>query len=390
LYCLSYNDTGGCLNKKYENAPKAVGSDFVQYVDYVYVKDSVNFKFLAILESDDKQKEQSAQFRNVVITSYNVLQNISLAPDNKAYSIGKTINTNSDAEIVLPDYSNLNQDYLPRNYAYNRKPKNCDNFNETSFDRKYSLDKYTYEAEDAISCDSVDTANINTRSSYLVDFVYRNIEGKGLDVCFASGVLQKCMLQDRLMTLEGRFYDVGNVKIESFILPSYPEASKIQINIGNQSIGHIKTVNELYSINTKYIPYKWLKGVYTGSLKAINNNKLKVLSVKKIHTYKYEVTTNNQKGLLVLNQSFDNGWVMYNSNSCLFGLTTPLTCFHKVKDHRLISNWANGWMVSDSNNLSARYVILFWPQYMQFAGYLILVAWIFILLVLVWKKRINN
>ncbi|MDA1337819.1 MAG: hypothetical protein O2871_00490, partial [bacterium] len=391
LYCLSYNDTGECLNEKYENAPKAISNEFVQYVDYIYVENPVNYKFLAILESDDKQTEQSAEFRNIAITSYNVLQNVSLVPDSKSYVIGTTLQIDSDTKIILPDYGNLNQDYPAGHNAYNSSPKNCDNFNETSFDRKYSLGKYTYEAEDAVSCDSLDTVNINTSSSYLVDFVYKNIEGKGLDVCFASGVLQKCMLQDRLLTVKDRVYDTGNVKTESFIMPSYPSAEKIQINIGNQSIGRVKTVNELYQVQTRYIPYEWLKNIYASTTPGVVgkplglSNRLKVIEVKKTHTYKYEVITNGENGLLILNQSFDKGWIMF-----------PKVHFPNFpdvrKDHVLVNNWANGWIINNGTNLiqDTRYTILFWPQYMQFAGYLVLGLWIIYLLLLTIRKRLTT
>jgi len=394
LYCLSYNDSGGCLNNKYENAPQAVAGIFTKFVDYIDVTDPVSYKFLAILESDDKQKEQTAQFRNIRITAYDITDTISLKPSDKAYKIGVNLNTkdlNSGHVIItFPDYAGLNKSYQAGDIAYNTQSKNCDNFNSKSFMRSYVLGKYIYTAEDAISCDTLDSKIINTSSSYLIDFVYKNVIGKGLDICMASGSLQKCMLQDRLGTVSERFYNSGAVKTESFVLPSYPSAEKIQINIGNQSIGNIKTVNELYSINVKYIPYEWLKGIFTTSRAEFssasillndnnqilnlvqNDNRLKVKSVNKTQTYKYEITTNGQAGLLVLNQSFDKGWVMYKADSCLFGLATPITCKEKVSSHYLVSNWANGWITDD---LDSAYVIIFWPQYLQFGGYLVLVLW---------------
>ena len=118
------------------------------------------------------------------------------------------------------------------------------------------------------------------------------------------------------------------------------------------------------------------------------SNRLKVIDVKKTHTYKYEITTNGENGLLVLNQSFDKGWVMFSK--------VHFPNFPDVrKDHVLVNNWANGWFVNDNATTSdtkytihnTSYIVLFWPQYMQFAGYFVLVGWFIFLITYYLRKH---
>lgn len=53
-----------------------------------------------------------------------------------------------------------------------------------------------------------------------------------------------------------------------------------------------------------------------------------------------------------------------------------MTCKNVYADHVLAKNWANGWVIND---VVGSYVIIFWPQYLQFLGYFVLILAIIIM-----------
>lgn len=78
---------------------------------------------------------------------------------------------------------------------------------------------------------------------------------------------------------------------------------------------------------------------------------------------------------LILSQSFDNGWIA----------VTPSTTFPFLKPagkHILVNNWENGWQlnnpINESNfnkrisNGNTTIYIFFWPQLLEWFGFLLL------------------
>jgi hypothetical protein len=77
------------------------------------------------------------------------------------------------------------------------------------------------------------------------------------------------------------------------------------------------------------------------------------------------------QGLIRLSQGFDNGWVgvLVNSNSE----------FRIQKlEHVKVDGWANGWMVPAVNskfqtpNSNETMIILYWPQLLEYVGFVAL------------------
>ncbi|PIR42636.1 hypothetical protein COV25_02095, partial [candidate division WWE3 bacterium CG10_big_fil_rev_8_21_14_0_10_35_32] len=308
LYCLIASTSGECINEKYKNRPTR-SEVFATYEDYVYYDGIDTLRLELILETEDKKNEQKAIFKNIKITRYVVDNVLPIGPSISAYTASEKIySVKSDQfplKVVLPDYSDLDSSYLPGSAYFNSERRNCDSFNENSYDRILKNNgniKYIYSALDAISCDSLDTRVVNSNASYIFTFNSKRISGKGLDICIYSDTLNKCMFQDRLN---------GSGK-EAFILPPYSPAKDIRVNIGNQSIGDVVTENELYGVEVKYIPYKWLKGIYVKPKGAPDfyENGVKISSVSKKAIYKYEVSVEKVEsdsteylddGLIILN-----------------------------------------------------------------------------------------
>ena len=150
------------------------------------------------------------------------------------------------------------------------------------------------------------------------------------------------------------------------------------IHFRNYSPGTDATTNKLNSIKVGYLPYLWLR-----SLKIIKGNSLPVkktysLPINYIHQYPfiYKFVLDNsskQDEILTISQAFSPSWIAWSNGK-------------RLKDHVLVNNWENGWRLrSDETGTTApkgteNIVIVFWPQYLEFLGFgLLIFAFLLIL-----------
>jgi hypothetical protein len=426
LYCVS--DGKSCLNQKYANSA-FTSSTPSKYVDYFYVQNPTNNLTLSLILENLSTSESRVEISNVKVSIFDSTFNTSLKPSANAYKTGASVvlDQNTNYNVNVPDYGSLSYKYNAGTKYFNPTAKNCDNFNAKAYGREFVVgggnSHFNYTATDAISCDSVKTKNMQGEGSYLVTFNTQNIKGKALDICIAGTNLDKCMVLDRLQRSEinNEELTINNEKMQrqSFIVPSYPSVSEYSINISNQSIGRVESENNLYSIETKYIPYNFLKSIMLDSGNASFENNLQVASVMHKYPHRYDLVINNEQltinnkdtelqafnsknkyGLIVLNQSFDSGWGLYKADSCRWGVVSPVTCSKASADHLLAKNWANSWLISDeeliiNNEIPASagmtgvggYYILFWPQWLQYLGYVFLFGWFLVVLIYAVIKR---
>ena len=144
----------------------------------------------------------------------------------------------------------------------------------------------------------------------------------------------------------------------------------------NKSFLNFEAINKLDELSIYLFPYQALK-----EMKFVRNefNKTNVkftkdFDVKKPNYFTYKVTINPSTSLrtsnLILFQSYSPGWVAFQNG--------------KLLDHVLINNWANGWRIDDQLVTSHQQLvaIVFWPQYLEFAGFILLaIAFLRILLI---------
>ncbi len=157
-----------------------------------------------------------------------------------------------------------------------------------------------------------------------------------------------------------------------FLVPPMGDGRGYTVNISNLTFGGSVSVNDLEYISLTPFPYNF---------------------VKNLHRELEQVKGNKQ--LLVFNQAFESGFVAF----CGFRLCPA--------EHVMVNNWANGWVFEgtadevgdggaasesggsglgdggvrgggrlldsvDVNNV----VILFWPQLLEYLGFLTLALWI--------------
>jgi hypothetical protein len=86
----------------------------------------------------------------------------------------------------------------------------------------------------------------------------------------------------------------------------------------------------------------------------------------------YKIKPNFLSSILVLPQSFDSGWLAFYFDD-----------YHRLKflPHFEINNWANGWEIpSNVSSLKSNIYIFFWPQLLEFLGFILLLIPLFLLL----------
>jgi hypothetical protein len=123
-------------------------------------------------------------------------------------------------------------------------------------------------------------------------------------------------------------------------------------------------------------------------------------SVNKSNYYTYGVKLDKipEDSTLLLYQNYHPGWKAYEINSkdqkSKIKKLFPFIFGRELRDHVLVNNWANGWKISqsqlnqskpvgnskltDSNRISpistdSHVVILFWPQYLEYLGFFMLI-----------------
>lgn len=362
VYCLKDISDGSCINQKYSHSPQQ-SEQMSTFTDFVYSPQNKTLQLVLILETSDKKSEQYALFKDLVVEQMSITGSLDYSVPLSITQSSKKITVNRKdfpLAIKLPNYDDLNQLFLPGGDRFSSNKMNCDFVNDGKFDRKLidkSDEKYfEYTSTNAISCDYIDIGRINTKSSSVLRFKNKNFSGKNLDICVEDRNSGKCLISDRLK----------NIFVNEYILPAFPNVDQYGVGISNHSIGEIESKNDFYGLEVQYFPYYFLKNIRIygseGSASILSN-----------------LTTNDA--------SFENGWHIYSKKECIWGIGSPLTCKKIDNKHLLINNWENGWIVGeDKNDL----YIVFWPQYLQFIGYGLIVIFFYVIFFLTYRKHNRN
>lgn len=195
----------------------------------------------------------------------------------------------------------------------------------------------------------------------------KSINKQGLPLFFyiVDQTKKQSYLEDRL-----------DKPVDYFIIqPRYNYGLGYTFTFQNKSFKNLPASNNLEELSLYLFPYqalKELKFVKTGI-----NNKSQVNFLNNFDTIKNNYFTYSVKidqsgqdktSNLILYQSYSPGWIALQNG--------------KFLPHIKINNWANGWQLDNqlTHNSYSLVTILFWPQYLEFLGFgLMIVAFNFIL-----------
>lgn len=178
-----------------------------------------------------------------------------------------------------------------------------------------------------------------------------------------------------------------NESVSAFIIPPQEQSGKSysfhfdNISIGNEVVKNSFVQGSLYPFSYSFISSLAFenKEVFETS-----NNTIKT-SLQSTHPNDSLYLITHIKNIpdtafstLVLSQSFNPGWKAYEVRSkksevrSFLDLAFPFIFGKEIKDHVLVNNWSNGWIVDSAQLADSKVVIIYFPQYYQYVGFLFL------------------
>jgi hypothetical protein len=292
--CLFDNRLGRCTGQRFPD-------NFFELE-----KDLDNYQLQFALDAINSQEEKFLLYKNIKLAIYEPMDEV--APVNLIQEAGFFDIT-----------------------ALNRQPRSCGGPEALQLERKIieeNGERYIeYASKKGSNCDSFIFNQLPHNQSYALIIESRNIEGLPLRLCLTNQATRRCDLYTEIPRSE-------SFKKEVFLIPPMGETSLgYDVNINNHSIGKIRSVNHLKSIQIFPIKYDWLQ-------------------------FK-DPQTNN---FIVLDESYEKSWLALEYES-------P-RAWRFLKSHQLVNNWANGWVLEEDN--SNKIIFIFLPQLLEYFGFLLL------------------
>ncbi len=259
-----------------------------------------------------------------------------------------------------------------------------ENINKKDVLIEKNQDYIRYNSTNGAYCDHFSYENLAQTQAYLISITSRNIKGLPIRLCVTNSYSSRCDIYTQLT-------DSKEFEEQFFLLPPMGDKTGFDININNYAISNTQSINDLKSILVVPFPYEWLNSVYEGQVKNTNSSISALLLNKKINKSLYQIELFNENGFnnktLVLPQSYEKGWTAYLVNDfSLFNNVLPFIFNKELNEHVLINNWANGWTLDDLELKEAKIIVVYWPQYLEYSGLIILLATFVLLLIKLDRK----
>ncbi len=239
-----------------------------------------------------------------------------------------------------------------------------------------------YNSINGALCESLAFPDLIQDTGYIFSVQSRNISGLPLRLCMENDVTKKCDLEDELSKLP-------NYHEDNFLIPPYYQGSGYNLIFNNLSIGDTPTINHIQSISIIPIPYQLLQAIHSGQYDASQKTPQQPVNAIKNNGFMYTVPVTSpllSQSTLILHQAYEKNWKAYIMPAFFASLPggallSPLIG-QQIDEHVLVNNWANGWYVNTVPQIDGPYtiVIIFMPQYLAWAGILIFLCTIYLLM----------
>jgi len=242
-------------------------------------------------------------------------------------------------------------------------------------------------------CLIFDLPEFTHKISYIFSLDTRNVEGNSL----LFSLINKT---NQTTDIEAFLPKTNQNNIFNFIQPPMNEFGQgYSVQLKNASISEQRSLNDILNLSVHPIPYRLLSQLKviddtsTVQLKSTSNSDS--LDVYHPNPTYYSIVLNRQlfpqqdNDVLVLSQSFDDGWKAYeikcstDSTQCAIKKFLPFIFGTELNNHVLVNNWENGWKID--NNTESLIVIYYLPQLLEFTGFGMLLG-IPVLIILTRKK----
>jgi len=214
---------------------------------------------------------------------------------------------------------------------------------------------------DTQNCHTIILSQQEQRFSYLISLESKHIKGRQLELAVINHQTKNPNL-DILLPNKDSF-----VKSYVVLPPMKYYGQGYSLNFLNISIGDTETINDIKNISIYRIPFYFLTHI-------------ELLNPNNKQSY------NNS--IFAFYQSYDPGWKAYEvKDKGPLSSILPFFFSTELKDHILVNNWANGWVLPETSN-SSSIIIVFLPQYLEYLGFgLLFVLFIYLILS---SKRLKN
>ncbi|HLL60856.1 MAG TPA: hypothetical protein VK338_04005, partial [Candidatus Nitrosocosmicus sp.] len=233
---------------------------------------------------------------------------------------------------------------------------------------KFNDNKVTFKNNNYQTGIYLDLSYLPHNSGYFLIFKARNKTGLPLRFCFKNLYSNLCSIYDEL-SKKNTFTN------DYFLIPPSDDGMGYGLSIDNISFGFYDSENEIEEITIIPFPHNFLSQIYFyNKMIPVADSELIIKKTDHSKPYKWEIKTsgNLDNGILTLNQSFHPGWKAY----VLTSNNLPFIFGKELTEHKLINNWANGWVLRPNLGNPEKIIIVFWPQYLQFMGYGLVVVFI--------------
>ncbi len=242
-----------------------------------------------------------------------------------------------------------------------------------------------YTSEQGGLCDHFSYPNLSHNQAYILMVSARNLEGLPLTICVTNHASKRCDIYARLPKSK-------TFTTELFLIPQMSHGTEpatqqgYDVNISNLGIRRTPAVNDLASIQFIPIPYNFLSRI---EFPANNTTKRSIVSnadfdhpLPHVYTTSLDQSSAKQNETLALGNSFEPGWKAYVVQRSklkvqnLLQRAFPFWFGTELKDHVKVNNWENGWTLDPStlNPVPSTLVFIYLPQYLEFAGFFLVIA----------------
>lgn len=329
-----------------------------------------------------------------IITNNNKFPQIYLDGNRLSY----TPSTENNALVSLPEIKDgLLEVRIPKKfglYSYNsdtaegllnKVTYNCDAFNKGRFNsspvERFNVNWLRLFSIGSSNCFDVNLSRLSHKFAYIVKIENFHQEGKRILFTLRNKISERSDIETYLT-------DSNKPQNSYFIVPPMEEyGAGYILHFDNISIGREKSINFIKKITVNPIPFKFLTEMKITDNKEAERNAIypesNDITVRHSNPGRYEVAfvdteypLNNST--LVLSQSYDKGWKLFITDCdggflCSLKNSIPFLFYKENKNHVLVNNWENGWMLeAESNNeQSQTYIIIYQPQYLEYLGFLL-------------------
>ena len=278
------------------------------------------------------------------IPSYTVFDNVILSEpavikaelQNNNTSLLKVFLPKAETPIVYNSY----------NDSYFLTPQNNDCGENTSdLSQQIPTQDRTLKliSNNSDNCYIIPLSDLSQSKAYLISIAHKHLKGKPLQFSIMNQDSRKADIDVNL----SKFKDFS---VDYFIIPpGKKDGFGYNLFFNNKSIGLYATENELGDIQVYEIPYNYLTTLTFSNRSESRYNQ----TVAYFYSYHKEFKAYAVK------------------KNALMGEIFPFVSGVQLKNHYRVNNWANGWevdcTVTDCKN--SNFVVIFWPQYFQFAGF---------------------